>query len=73
MMSVLYDEEVIKRNYIKEVTDEAEKRGEARGAKGIVDLSRKFGLSDEEIVSCLQQGLEISEEEVKKYLEMFGK
>ena len=81
MMGALYDEEVIKRIYMKEVTDEAQERGEKigeergrkQGAKVIIDLSRKFGLSNDEIISRLQQGLEISKEEAKKYLEMFGR
>ena len=75
MMRVLYDEEVIQKNYMKEVQERSEKIGEERGrkigAKGIIDLSKEFGLSDDEIVSRLQQKLAISKEEAKKYLEMF--
>ncbi len=81
MMSLLYDEDVIRRNYMKEVIGEAEERGEKRGerrgeergrAKEIISLSKDFGFSDAEILSRLQQKLEISKEEAKKYLEMFG-
>ncbi len=69
MMSLLYNEDVIRRNYMKEVIGEAEERGRA---KEIISLSKDFGLSDTEILSRLQQKLEISKEEAKKYLEMFG-
>ena len=70
MMSLLYDEEIIRRNYLKEVVNEAEERGRA---KEIIDMSSELGLSNEEILHRLQQKLEISEKEADKYLEMFRK
>lgn len=69
MMSLLYDEEVIQKNYMKEVISETQ----ARDAKGIVELGKELGWSDEETLKRLQQILKISQEEAKKYLEMVGK
>lgn len=69
MMSLLYDEEVIQKNYMKEVISETQ----ARDTKGIVELGKELGWSDEETLKRLQQILKISQEEAKKYLEMVGK
>lgn len=70
---VFYDEEVIQKNYTKEVISEAVDEVKAHGAQGIVELGEELHWSDEKISSYLQQKLEISKEEANKYLELFGK
>ena len=43
------------------------------GAKGIIRMGKKFGISNENILSSLQEDLGISLEEAKKYLDKFSK
>ena len=43
------------------------------GAKGIIRMGKKFGISNENILNSLQEDLGISFEEAKKYLDKFSK
>ena len=64
MMSVLYDEEVIKRNYIKEVTDEAKECGRVEGhtqqAMETAIKLKKMGFSIEKIAEAVDFSVVVS-------------
>ena len=48
--------------------------GEAKGeAKGIIETGHDFGLSDDEILTRLQEKLNISLQRAQEYLDMFSK
>lgn len=50
------------------------REGEANGrAKGIIETGYRFGLSDTDILTQLQEMMEITVEQAKKYLDLFGK
>ena len=62
MMNVLYDEEVIKRNYIKEVTDEAKDKGHTQQAMETAIKLKKMGFSIEKIAKAVDFSVEKVEE-----------
>lgn len=59
--------------FFEELEAMGEARGEARGAKGIIELGCDFGLSDEDILKKLQEKLHIPLKQARKYMEMFGR
>lgn len=53
---------------------EGEMIGEAKGeAKEIIETGFEFGISEEDILTRLQQKLNISMQKAQEYLTMFGK
>lgn len=58
----------------EETRKEGEVRGKASGeAKGIIETASEFGLSNAEILTRLQEKLNISQQKAQEYLTMFGK
>ena len=54
--------------------EEGRKEGRKEGkAEGIITIGLDFGLSEDELLSRLQDKLEIPYETAKEYLEKFGK
>ncbi|MDE6566311.1 MAG: Rpn family recombination-promoting nuclease/putative transposase [Lachnospiraceae bacterium] len=79
-----YAEEYVK-SYAKEYADKREAKGKKEGieqgkkegmeigsAKTIIQMSRKFNLTDGDICKELQDALKISHQEAEKYMELFG-
>jgi len=64
MLFGVYDEEIEKQVLVQEDREEDE-------VKGIIDLSLDFGLSNEEIISTLQEKLKITKQQADDYLRRF--
>ena len=77
-----YDEEAtrkaIRDNAYERGVEDGRKDGENKGkieggTKEIVEMGREFGLTDDNILERLQDRLNITLEEAKKYFTMFGR
>lgn len=56
-------------HYLKEIANESEVRGEA---KGVIEIGYEFGLSESDILERFQNKLNVPEQKAQEYLEMFG-
>ena len=56
------------------VFEEIREEGKMEGkSEGIIQMGKKFGISDKDILNSLQENLGLSLEDAKKYLDKFSK